>query len=248
LQLTSDDFFAVECEPVRMIPTYAAAGLPKQLTERGIELLRNQVGGCLLIKTQETGLPTLYPKIEEPDEEYSGLPFHSIPKMSFLMNLDSTLINEETGIHLAWSMGIIQSFLTDCFSPYDVFTLGGRLKTTAHGNFQIKDKTFPVDALVEVDGYFESNDRIVVLEAKQSATKTRRLDFSIHQLALPLLLVRSQTEKTCSGLLLDWRIEKRARNPAVNFKLYHYEIQGDATSINPFNYSLTKSKSYFIKI
>ena len=82
LQITKEDIFAVDCQPVRMIPTYSAAELPKEFESLGLELLRNQAGGCLLIKTKDASLPTLYPIIEKPDEEYRGKPFHPIPLIS----------------------------------------------------------------------------------------------------------------------------------------------------------------------
>ncbi len=247
-QITKEDFFAVDCQPARMIPTYSAAELPKEFETLGIELLRNQAGGCLLIKTIEASLPTLFPKIPKPDEQYRGKPFQPIPRLSVLTKKDSTLINEETGIHLAWGMGIFQSFLMDCFSPYDIFSLGGRLKTRVKGEFKIKSNKYPVDALVEVDGYFESEQRIVVLETKQSHPETPRTDFSIHQLILPLILVRSQSEKMCTGFFLDWSIDGSRNYSTINFRLFHYEIPGVRSSINPFDYSLTKSKVFTIQI
>jgi hypothetical protein len=248
LQITTDDFSAVGCQPVRLIPTYSATELPKELKRRSIELLRNQAGGCLLIKIGEAGLPTLYPEIKEPIEHYTGKPFHPIPKLSVLANKESLLINEETGIHLAWAMGVFQSFLMDCFSPYDIFSFGGRLKTSVKGEFVIEKLIYPVDALVEVDGYFESDHRIVVLETKKSQPETSRSDFSIHQLILPLILVRPQSEKICTGLLLDWSIDGSKEYTSICFRLYHYDIPGVGSSINPFGYSLTKSKVYTIQV
>ena len=248
IQIQKDDFLKANCAPVKMIPTYSESELPKDLIENNIELLRNQPGGCLLIKSKQAKLPTLYPQIKDPLDRYIGQPFQPIPKLSVLTNLRSSLINEETGIHLAWSMGIIHNFLMEYFSSYDIFSLGGRIKTRVHGNFRIMGRSYSVNANVEVDGYFESNDRIVVLEAKQSNSKKKRKNFSIHQLVLPLLLVRSQTNKLCNGLFLDWFIKRGTTSSAIHFKLYLYEINGDDNYIDPFGYSLTKSKSYIISI
>ncbi len=247
LQLQSKDFRSVGQPPVRMIPTYKSSEIPQVLRERGIETLRNARGGCLLVKVKDTGLPTLYPKLEIPEDQYGGPPFRPIPRLTVLQQPKSSMVNEETGIHLGWGLGVLQSFLMDCFSSHEEFSYMGRMKTTAKGEFRILGEGHEVDALVEVDGYFESDERIVVLEVKQSKSNERYADFSLHQILLPLMVVRSVSEKPSSGIFLDW--STRTENPAsLIFYLHHYAIPGAGSSINPFDYDLDRSKIYEIHL
>jgi hypothetical protein len=247
-QLHSKHFKDVGQRPVRMIPSYGSSDLPAAFTTRGLELFRNLRGGCLLLKTKEAGLPTLFPDLPEISDQYTGPPFQPIPKLTALMKPKSSIVNEETGIHLAWSMGVISSFLMDCFSPHEEFSSMGRMKTMAKGEVRVLDQNQPVKALVEVDGYFESDENIVVLEAKMSPSTGRLNDFSIHQIVLPLMLVRSESEKPSSGILLDWSFEEDTPEICLSFRLYHYSIPGRSPSINPFDYSLDRAKEYMITL
>lgn len=156
LPIMIKDFRGLSLGPAKLIPTYETKEIPKALKSIDVELLRNQKGGCLLIKKKAVGSQTLFPNLSTPTDSYSGLPFQSIPELSVLRKPKSRLVNEETGIHLAWAMGILQSFLMEVFSPYEQFAFGGRLKTRVKGKFRILGQEYPVDALVEADGYFES--------------------------------------------------------------------------------------------
>ena len=242
------DFKGLSLGPAKLIPTYETKEIPEALKSIDVELLRNQKGGCLLIKKKAVGSQTLFPKLPVPTESYIGHPFQSIPKLSVLIKPKSRLVNEETGIHLAWGMGIIQSFLMEVFSPYEQFAFGGRLKTRVKGKFRILGQDYPVDALVEADGYFESQDRIVVLEAKQSNNNQFCADFSIHQLLLPLMLIRGITGKTSSGIFLDYSISRIDGRATVNYRIYHYNVPGSDSSIDPFSYRAGLSKQYVITI
>jgi len=240
------DFRGLSLGPAKLIPTYDTKEIPKALKLIDVELLRNQKGGCLLIKKKDVGSQTLFPKL--PTKSHSGLPFQSIPELSVLRKPKSRLVNEETGIHLAWAMGILQAFLMEIFSPYEQFAFGGRLKTRVKGKFRILGQDYPVDALVEADGYFESRDRIVVLEAKQSNNNQFCTDFSIHQLLLPLMLVRRITKKMSSGMFLDYSISRIDGRATVNYRIYHYDAPGSDSSIDPFSYRAGSSKQYVITI
>jgi hypothetical protein len=246
LQLTKEDFFEARQQPERMMPTYSPAILPKTLNEIGIEPFRNSAGGYILIKRNDATLPTLYPKLEPPTEQYVGLPFYTLPTFDFLSKSGSGATNVEDGVNLAWSMGVFQSFLMECFSPFENFEPHGQLKARTKGELKILGQTFPLDAVAEADAYFESDRRIVVLKATQSSPESPLSDFSLLQLIPPLIHVRAQFDKPSSGLLLDWSVDSEVDHSTVRFGLYHYDIPSTGTSINPFDYKLTKSKSYII--
>ena len=246
LQLTREDFYEVRQQPERMMPTYSPPTLPKTLNEIGIEPFRNSEGGYILIKRRDTRLPTLYPRLEPPTEQYVGMPFYTLPRFDLLAKSAPDSTSVEDGVNLAWSMGVFQSFLTECFSPFENFEPRGRLKARTKGELNILGQTFPLDAAAEADGYFESDQRIVVLTARESSPESPLSDFSLLQLIPPLVHVSSQFEKPSSGLLLDWAMDSQVDHSTVRFGLYHYDFHSTGPSINPFDYELTKSKSYII--
>ncbi|MFX1603892.1 MAG: hypothetical protein ACFFCK_10440 [Promethearchaeota archaeon] len=246
LQLTMADFSEAGQQPGKMTPTYSAVELPAALSKLDVEPFGNLTGGYVLIKRRDTVLPTLYPKLEQPTEQYVGMPFYTLPRHNYLRKGATGFVNGEDGINLAWSMGVLQSFLMECFSPFESFTLGGRLEARTKGELKILGQTFPLDAVAEADGYLESDRHIVVLAARQSSYQTPLSGFSIHHLVRPLIHVRSQTDKLSSGLLLDWSVESEEDHSTVRFGLYHYDFPSTGTGINPFDYRLTKSKSYII--
>jgi hypothetical protein len=246
LQLTMSDFSEAGQQPGKMKPTYSAVELPSAFNKLGVEPFRNLTGGYVLIKRKDTMLPTLYPKLEPPTEQYVGMPFYTLPQYNFLNKSATGLANGEDGINLAWSMGVIQSFLMECFSPFENFSLEGPLEARTKGELEILGQTFPLDAVAEADGFLESDRYIVVLSARQSSLHTPLSEFSILQLIPPLVHVRSQSDKISSGLLLDWSVESEKDHSTVRFGLYHYDIPSTGSSINPFDYKLTKSKSYII--
>jgi len=248
LQIIIRDFPNLTYGPAKLIPTFHSKEIPVSLRTLGLELIRNRKGGCLLIKRKSTDLPTLFPKLDPPVDRYDGQSFQSIPELSVLANPKSKLVNEETGIHLAWATGILQAFFMEIFSSYEQFAFGGRLKTTVKGSYRILGEEYEVAALVEADGYFESRERIIVLEAKQSKNNMFCSDFSIHQLVLPLMLVRGITDKPSTGLFLDFSIDKKDEQTIVRYRLYHYDIPGMDTSIDPFKYEFLKSKEYIVTI
>ncbi|MHA2603317.1 MAG: hypothetical protein AM324_014440 [Candidatus Thorarchaeota archaeon SMTZ1-83] len=246
LQLTMSDFSEAGQQPGKMTLDYSAVELPATLNKLGVEPFGNLTGGYVLIKRKDTVLPTLFPKLEEPTEQYVGMPFYTLPRHDYLRKGASGFVNGEDGVNLAWSVGVLQSFLSECFSPFESFTLGGRLEARTKGELKILGQTFPLDAVAEADGYLESERHIVVLAARQSSYQTPLSGFSIHHLVRPLIHVRSQTDKLSSGLLLDWSAETEADHSTVRFGLYHYDFPSTGTGVNPFDYKLTKSKSYII--
>ncbi|MFX0045975.1 MAG: DUF6997 domain-containing protein [Candidatus Hermodarchaeota archaeon] len=190
----------------------------------------------------------MFPQLPPPKDLYSGYPFQPIPKLSVLSKPKSRLVNEETGVHLAWATGILQAFFMELFTPFEQFVFGGRLKTRVRGVFRISGEEYEVDALLEADGYFESQERLVVLEAKQSRRNQFCTDFHIHQLLLPLMLVRGITVKKTSGIFLDYTIARTEGHAEVNYRLYHFDVPGTGAEIDPFSYKLDKSKQYKITI
>ena len=143
-------------------------------------------------------------------------------------------------------MGVIQSFLMEMTSPYEEFSYLGRLKTTAVGGLRILGRQYDVDTQVEVDAYFESNNQVIVLEAKQSSFKKFKNNFSLHQLILPLILVRTSTKKPSNGVFMDWALD--TKDKIVEFRFYNYEFSWLDMDLDPFSYKLSRSKRYIIDI
>ena len=247
-QVMSGDIKRVGARPVDIIPAYGRSDLPVVLLEKGLELLRNRYGGCLLIKVKEGRLPTLFPSLPEPESKYTGPPFRPIPRQTVITDPDSDIMNEETGIHLGWSMGVFQSFFIELFSPFEEFSFGGRLKRAAKGRFRISQEEFEVHTQLEADAYFESDERIIVMEAKKTDYAHPLTDFSLHQILLPLILVGSISEKPSSAVLFDFSGRRSEDISDFLFRLYHIQVLGDGATILPFEYRITRSKEYRISI
>ena len=244
-QLDSDDFKSVNLRPVRMIPMYSRSDIPGVFRELGIELLRNKDGGCLLIKTEKLKQPSLFPTLMEPQKIYKGLPFIPIPQLSVFK--DKELQNEETGIHLGWALGIFQAFFIEIFSPYEEFFLGGRIRTKAKGNYIINSTNYAINTQVEADSYFESEKSIVVLESKFTPFDKPLKSFSLHQLLLPLVLIKSISEKPAKAIFMDFSMRIINEKVQLRFLLYLFSFFYKGANINPFSYNLENSKKYIIQ-
>jgi len=251
-QLTSEDFRNVGLKPADHIPNYRYDTLPDLFKENGIELLRNQVGGCLLIKQGEYNLPTLFPKLSSnffEDNIYDGHPFDQLAKISVLDIED--LNNEETGVVLGMATGVFRHFFINSVHPSERFTYIGRInskvgkkKARVKGKISILDRSHDVNTSVEGDAYFESDERIIVLEAKNTHHKRPFKNFSLHQLILPQLYLRSYTKKPISCVFMNFsHVIKLHR---LIFLLYHFEISEKNGVMIPHDYDLISAKKYII--
>lgn len=236
-QIRSEDFKRIGVRPVRLIPTYSAMEVPIALRKRGLEHFRNLSGGCILIQTNKLGIPTLFPTLPARLEQmYETIEF---PKdLDLLKNLD--LHNEETGIVLLREFGLINKFL----ETNEEFKLGGRLKTKVSGEAIVSGKIVQiVDTQLEVDNFLESTNRIIVIEAKLMKENPRE-SFSLHQFALPTLLLSHKTNKPITSLLLEYRPEGKQ----LRFRLFHYNIRYEKGRIHLASYELLRSLEIVIRV
>ena len=240
-QLENDVFKELKIDPNKMIPTYSKKELPEVLQKYGLNLLRNKTGGCLLIKINDFNLPTLFPKLNEPNDCTRGPPYNAIPKLELFNS--KRLINEETGIYLAWHIGVIDDFLKEIFNSEDFF-FGGRLRTKVDSKIKIVNETHKINASFECDAYFESDNNVVILECKK-AYREFADSFSLHQILLPYILLKKEIKKSVSCIYFDFILNPLKEQDSIIFRLFHYKFENDSI-INPFSYKLSKSKKYII--
>jgi len=241
-QISSVDFKNENLEPVKMIPQYNEKNLPDIFKKNDLSFIRNEKGGCLLIKKKNTSNKSLFPKLIDIEDRYQGKSFQSIPDLDLYKS--KKLINEETGIDLGWKMGIIQNFLRNSISTNESFIYCGRLKTTVKEKFRLNNEEISLDAHVECDAYFESKNKVIVLECKQ-AKKNFKKDFSLHQIFLPYILVKSQTKKEVSCIYFDFKILTEDNENKIVFRFYQFEF---IDKVNSLNYRMTNSKIYTIDL
>ncbi len=234
-QIHSADFKKINASPRHLIPTYSAAEVPNALRQRGLEHFRNLNGGCVLIRRRDFNLPTLFPSLKcTTKEEKKTL---TIPAtLDILRNV--SLHNEETGIVLMKEFHLINDFLD---TPEE-FKLGGRIKTKVSGLATIGGRTFEVKATqVEVDNFLESESRIITIEAKLMRTQPRE-SFSLHQFALPTLLLCQRTQKPISSILLEYQPD------SLRFRTFHFKIAYEKGIVHLDRYSLINCKKYVIEL
>ncbi len=248
-QLFSTDFKYLGVKPVKMIPTYRYSELPDVLKENGVELFRNQLGGCVLIKTKKFSLKTLFPSLKNPKVSKVTLNISRIDKISVLKHF--TLHNEETGIILANELNLFSKFVQEYLGLTENFTIGGRLNTTVEGKLGLlyrdgkdnKIREIPVKAQIEVDNFIESENLVIALEAKFASHGNKRSSFSLHQFILPTLLLKGKTNKRILNLLIEYGITD---NFNIFFRFFLYEIDVIQDQIILNEYSLLAEKTYEI--
>ncbi len=239
-QIRSTDFKAVGAKPVRLIPTYSAEELPWALRSLGLEQIRNQSGGCVLVNRAALNLPTLFPMFPHINVIHLDKPPQFPVSLKLLQNDD--IHNEETGIVLANEMGLYSLFFERIFSSREHFTLGGRIKTSVSGNYIIGGEEIPVDrAQLEIDNFLESSSYLVPIEAKIDREDMDRRSFSIHQFALPTLLLSQLSDKRIYSL---FQIYSVSRADILNFRFYLYDIDYTMGSVVPHSYRFVDGVQY----
>lgn len=241
-QVTSSDFRNIGAKPVRLIPTYSFDELPPALLDVGLEQIRNQKGGCLLIKRAQLNFPSLFPALPEIEVIEMNKPPKFPVKLKLLKH--DELHNEETGIVLAKEFGLYDHFFKEAISLDEPFTLGGRIKTTVDGEFLIGGEKIPVtDCLLEIDNFLECSSVLVPVEAKISSEKKTRTSFSIHQFALPTLLLSQYSSKRIYSLFQIYSVQ---RAEILSFKFYLYDMKYSPGVVDPHSYSFVNGFQYLV--
>ena len=143
----------------------------------------------------------------------------------------NNLYSESSAIHCAYVSGIISDVMED----NAIFTLGGRMSTnTFNFNIKARDKLFPVNvenSQCEIDAGFESNDKLMILEAKNFEVE----DFLVRQLYYPYRLWQGKIAKKVIPTFMTYSNDI--------FSFFQYEF----TDINLYNsLKLVKQKNYII--
>ena len=241
-QVTSSDFKNIGAKPVRLIPTYSLEQLPPALLDVGLEQIRNQRGGCLLINRKQSNFPSLFPTLPELEVIEMDKPPKFPVKLRLLKH--DELHNEETGIVLAKEFGLYDHFFKEAISLDESFTLGGRIKTTVDGEFLIGGEKIPVtDCLLEIDNFLECSSVLVPVEAKISSEKKIRTSFSIHQFALPTLLLSQYSRKRIYSLFQIYSVR---RAETLIFKFYLYDMEYSHGVVDPHSYRFVRGIQYLI--
>ncbi len=236
-QIESKHFKTIKASPRNLIPTYSADEVPRILKEYGLELFRNLSGGCILIKTKQFSLPTLFPSINHAP---STTRFDAELPETLQVLSNHELHNEETGILLFKELGLLNRFLESS----QTFSIGCRIRTTVDGKLIVLNQTIPVKKCqLEADSFFETSDSIHLVEAKL-VQNDFRTSFSLHQLALPTLLLSKYTNKAIFSILLEYL----ATEARLFFKVLLYSIPYNKGAIIPHRYSLLKEHLFIANI
>ncbi|KYG90629.1 hypothetical protein A0U40_06550 [[Bacillus] sp. KCTC 13219] len=154
---------------------------------------------------------------------------------SWIETIDSNnLYSEASVINCAYATGIIQDLLDDeIVKP----TVSGRMSTDIFSfniNSSIDSNTYKIDvnkSQCEIDGGFETLDKFVLLEAKNSISN----DFLIRQLYYPWRLWSSKVNKIVIPIYLTYS------NDIFSFYIYEFSNPNDYNSL-----TLLKQKNYII--
>ena len=241
-QVTSSDFRNIGTKPVRLIPTYSFDELPPALLDVGLEQIRNQMGECLLIKRAQMNFPTLFPTLPELEVIEMDKP-PKFPVKLRLLKYDE-LHNEETGIVLVTEFGLYDHFFKEVLSLDESFTFGCRIKTTANGDFFIGGEKIPVKkCLLEIDNFLEGSMLLVPVEVIFSKKGRIRTSFSIHQFALPTLLLSQYSSKRIYSLFQIYSI---LGMETLSFKFYLYDMKYSPGVMDTHSYSFVNGFQYLV--
>ncbi len=232
-------FKNLKLDPGKMIPNYSKKEIPPILVKHNLELLRSGKGTCILTKTgQNRNLSSLFPEFPIIESQYQGPPFAPISPDSVLVQ--PKLINEESGLHLADRTGIINAFLVETISPYQIFSNSGRLRTNVEGEVWLGHEKVKISSTqMECDAILESEHSIVAVEVKRGLQKS----FSIHQLVFPLLLIQKHIpNKKAYGLFMQFESE-----PKWIFQLYLLDISVSEDCYYITSYQYLRSKEYHLE-
>lgn len=192
--------------------------LPKIMRDNGLLLLPIVNGEYVLVKGE--GFIDI-PEIEGEAEIYSS-------KLDFTLETSKIGNSEMQHLDFAYASSLIRTFIGD---PNLVLTIRGR-KYTPEFDFRINNQNVHVKSVqTEVDGGYESANRVVLIEAKNSKTKNT----IIRQLYYPY---RQWTEHTTKEITLLF-FEKRKAEYLI--WQYGFKDKFDYNSIQ-----LIKSKKYRI--
>ncbi len=192
--------------------------LSKIMKDNGLFLLPVKNGEYVIVKGE--GFVDI-PEIEGSAEEYSS-------KLSF--SLDTSVVGNSEMQHLdfAYASSLVRTFMDD---PSLVLTIRGR-KYTPEFTFKLDSQVINVKGVqTEVDAGYEGEDKIVLIEAKNSSTKNT----IIRQLYYPF---RQWAEYSNKEIFLLF-FEKRKEEYLI--WQYKFEDKNDYNSIK-----LVKSKRYKI--
>jgi len=159
---------------------------PEIFEKNGLFLLPTKNGKYAIIKGE--GYVDI-PEITTVLEQYNT-------KLDF--RLESSLIGDSEMQHLdfAYASSLIRTFMND---ESLVLTIRGR-KYTPHFSFNIGNQNISTESVqTEVDAGYEGRDKIVLIEAKNSATK----NIIIRQLFYPFKQWKIQTTKDVSLLFFE---------------------------------------------
>jgi predicted transcriptional regulator len=154
---------------------------------------------------------------------------------SWIETIDyNNLYSEAAVINCAYATGIIQDVIKDAIVRP---TVSGRMSTSSF-NFDIKSSVNNTYSQInvnnsqcEIDGGYESLDKLMLIEAKNSLSK----DFLIRQLYYPWRLWSEKVSKKVVPVFLTYS------NDVFSFYIYEFTTPQDYNSL-----SLVRQKNYII--
>ena len=195
---------------------------PKIFKDKGLFILPKHNGSYYILK----------------GEGYIDIPDITTPIITYHKKLDFDLISSEIGdsemqhLDYAYANSLIRTFMKD---DSLVLTIRGR-KYTPSFTCQVSGFTLEISSVqTEVDAGYEGKDKIVLIEAKNSANTNT----IIRQLYFPYRQWQDQTGKKVYPLFFEKRI--------INDEKIYYIWQFEFTNKNDYN-SITLQKSARYKI
>ena len=134
------------------------------------------------------------------------------------------ITSESTSINASAATGMIQHLFNE---PDIVQTVSGRMSSkefTFHINDRVRGGHYTLDvenSQVEIDGGFETPDKLILIEAKNSSLET----FLVRQLYYPYQLWAKQTRKEVVPVFLQYV------NDTFNFSVFTFDDVDDYSSI-----------------
>lgn len=146
----------------------------------------------------------------------------------------SNIYSEAIALNCAYICDIIKDLINEEVKP----TISGRMSTSDF-DFYIKDscsngkiKVVVRNSQCEIDGGFESKNKLILIEAKNYRPK----DFLIRQLYYPFRLWKSKLQKEIISVFMTYS------NDVFNFYIYDFENDLEYNSLK-----LIEQKNYIIK-
>ncbi len=235
-EVSNSIFKELNLKPVKLIPHYHKNELPKIFIDNNLEILRNKVGTCLLVKRDKIE-HSLFGKLSL---EYSKVLYLKEKMINNSLLLRSELLNEDNYFFLSQRMNILNNYLLNYVKIQNIgkLELCGRFQGSVSAKILIGNEIISLEKTnYEIDHVLENDKYIIIIELKKKFYKTQ----SIHQLIFPLLKFKDDPREK---ILIYF--ESSAKS-GIKYRLYQLKIKIENSLLRIDSCFFNNGVEYIIK-